>query len=151
MFRAFDETKSQSLSIAEFIAAVDGVLHGDLRTQLRYVFRIFDRDGGGSIARDELAAVVSDALKAEGLTAREAEIAALVETVFAEYDREQDGALSFEEFEAWIGHEVRLAIAASYMRSSAQTQLCAAGCCVPARPGQSVCTLAGWRIMRNTK
>ena len=107
MFRAFDETKSQSLSIAEFIAAVDGVLHGDLRTQLRYVFRIFDRDGGGSIARDELAAVVSDALKAEGLTAREAEIAALVETVFAEYDREQDGALSFEEFEAWIGHEVR--------------------------------------------
>ena len=107
MFRAFDETKSQSLSIGDFIAAVDGVLHGDLRTQLRYVFRIFDRDGGGSIARDELAAVVSDALKAEGLTARETEIAALVEAVFSEYDKEQDGALSFSEFEAWIGHEVR--------------------------------------------
>ena len=85
------------------------MLHGDLRTQLRYVFRIFDRDGGGSIARDELAAVVSDALKAEGLSAREAEIGAMVETVFAEYDREQHGELSFEEFEAWIGHEPAVA------------------------------------------
>ena len=88
---------------------MDGVLHGDLRTQLRYVFRIFDRDGGGSITRDELAAVVSDALKAEGLTAREAEVNALVDAVFRDYDLEQDGMLSFEEFEKWIGHEPAVA------------------------------------------
>jgi hypothetical protein len=109
LFRAFDESNSQSLDICEFVTAVDGVLHGDLRTQLRYVFRIFDRDGGGSITRDELAAVVLDALKAEGLTAREAEINALVDAVYRDYDLEQDGMLSFEEFERWIGHEPAVA------------------------------------------
>jgi Ca2+-binding EF-hand superfamily protein len=84
---------------------VDAVLHGDRTTQLKLVFSIFDRDGGGSIDRGELGAVVADALHAERLEARPEAVAALVEAVFRDFDRAQDGRLSFEEFEAWLGHE----------------------------------------------
>ncbi len=91
------------------MAAVDEVLHGDRRTQLQLVFRIFDRDGSSSIDRGELAAVVTEALHAEHLSARDADVAALVGAVFRDYDREGDGLLSFEEFEAWLGHEPAVA------------------------------------------
>ncbi len=109
LFRAFDADRSGRLSIQEFVAAVDSVLHGGRRAQLELVFKIFDRDGGGSITRQELAAVVTDALHAEKLEARETEIAALCDAVFRDYDLDRGGALSFDEFEAWLGHEPAVA------------------------------------------
>ena len=54
LFRAFDADASGHLTIDEFVAAVDAILHGDRRQRLAVVFKIFDRDGTGHIDADEL-------------------------------------------------------------------------------------------------
>jgi len=49
--------------------------------------------------------VIMDALHAEKLEASDEAVRSLVDGVFRDYDTTKSGGLTFQEFEAWLGHE----------------------------------------------
>ncbi len=76
---------------------VDGVVRGSVGTDqdnmmedLKMAFKMFDRDGGGTISIDEL----RDVMKTMGLDPTDAEL----KTIISDVDTDGDGEIDFDEF-----------------------------------------------------
>ena len=92
MLRGADLDGDGTIDYTEFIAAAfqkDLLLSSD---NLQRAFRMFDTDGDGSISREELKAVFGG-----GHVNQRDE--AVWDEIMAEVDKNQDGEISFEEFE----------------------------------------------------
>jgi calmodulin len=70
---------------------------GDTDTELREAFKVFDRDGTGTISREELRAVMISL--GESLTEKD------IDEMLKEADTDGDGQIDFEEFKAIMSHK----------------------------------------------
>merc|ERR1719171_3343976 len=89
---AADIRKDGVISFEEFCAAV-GPIYEHSELALRRAFDLFDRDGNGSIDRQELANVMTRLRLLPGDAGPEA-----IEEIFALADINKDGQISFAEF-----------------------------------------------------
>jgi len=93
MLRSADLDGDGTIDYTEFIAAAfqkDLLLSGD---NLMRAFRMFDTDGDGTISKEELKAVFGG-----GHVNQRGE--QVWDEIMAEVDKNQDGEISFEEFES---------------------------------------------------
>jgi len=99
MFHQIDVDNSGEIGYTEFLAAmIEGKTYNDEESCWE-AFRIFDRDGDGSITIDELQAMLKDnAEVADKMGSRTEEVAQL----FREADANNDGVITFDEFFAMM-------------------------------------------------
>uniref|UniRef100_A0A8C6MBE1 Guanylyl cyclase-activating protein 2-like n=1 Tax=Nothobranchius furzeri TaxID=105023 RepID=A0A8C6MBE1_NOTFU len=59
VFRSFDTNKDGQLDFMEFVAAVNLIFRGKLIDKLKWSFKVYDKDGNGSLTKQEVKHVVS--------------------------------------------------------------------------------------------
>ena len=93
MFAQVDADGNGEIDYSEFVVATMNEKSLLSNNKLHTAFKMFDKDGGGSISTDEIKQVLSF-----GQTLDEAVIAQIVEQV----DANGDGEISYEEFAAMM-------------------------------------------------
>uniref|UniRef100_A0A8C7XRX9 EF-hand domain-containing protein n=1 Tax=Oryzias sinensis TaxID=183150 RepID=A0A8C7XRX9_9TELE len=58
VFQSFDTNKDGKIDFMEYVAAVNLILRGKLEDKLKWSFKVYDRDGNGSLSREEVGHVV---------------------------------------------------------------------------------------------
>lgn len=97
LFQNIDVDKSGSISYTEFIASMIEK-KSYLKEEIAWeAFRCFDRDGNGTISKDELHQMLM-----ENKDSLESLSDSQVDKVFQEVDTDGDGKISFEEFMAML-------------------------------------------------
>lgn len=95
IFQNIDSDKNGFIEYEEFIrAAVDKQKFMDEKV-LRFAFRYFDKDNSGTIDFDEIKEVFQKSITC----AKPSEIEAALKKIISEVDTNQDGKISFDEFE----------------------------------------------------
>eukprot|EP01006_Ploeotia_vitrea_P053697 TRINITY_DN67807_c4_g1_i1.p2 TRINITY_DN67807_c4_g1~~TRINITY_DN67807_c4_g1_i1.p2 ORF type:complete len:320 (-),score=171.98 TRINITY_DN67807_c4_g1_i1:113-1072(-) len=112
-FTAFDNTQNGAIDFTEFILGLSAISKGSPKEKLQFSFEVFDLDRTGQISMDEMTKVLTvmdrraqsvfsvenpEAAQWLDPAERHANIVAFVRKVFEQYDRQQNGKLSFDEF-----------------------------------------------------
>ncbi|XP_053305567.1 guanylyl cyclase-activating protein 2-like [Spea bombifrons] len=103
MFSSFDRNGDNAIDFLEYVAALNLVLRGKLEHKLRWSFKIYDRDGNGSVDKRELREIVQSiySVKKDWKRDPETELMSpddVCERIFQLVDENGDGQLSLEEF-----------------------------------------------------
>ena len=61
---------------------------------LEQAFKLFDKDGGGTISREEVKETINDVMKGTGEAMSESEFEEMID----EFDEDGDGIITFDEF-----------------------------------------------------
>lgn len=93
MFAQVDADGNGEIDYSEFVVATMNEKSLLSNNKLHTAFKMFDKDGGGSISTDELKQVLSF-----GQTLDEAVVAQII----AQVDANGDGEISYEEFAAMM-------------------------------------------------
>jgi Ca2+-binding EF-hand superfamily protein len=86
----------------DFLGSIRTLLCGTARERLAFAFRIHDLDDDQVLDRAELQHMIGLGLREDELDTPEAEAARLTDLVLSGADRNQDGSVSFAEFEAAV-------------------------------------------------
>ena len=86
----------------DFLGSIRTLLCGTVRERLSFAFRIHDLDDDQLLDRAELQHMIGLGLREDELDTPEAEAARLTDLVLSGADRNQDGRVSFAEFEAAV-------------------------------------------------
>jgi NADPH oxidase 5 len=86
----------------EFLAAVRGLVFGSPRERLAFAFRLHDHNGDGAIERDEMRRMLAIGMIEDDVDPGPHGVDALVSTLFLRADRDRDGHIRFDEFEAAV-------------------------------------------------
>ncbi|WAR22998.1 HPCL1-like protein [Mya arenaria] len=101
VFRTFDHDRSGTVNFKEFLVGLHVSGSSNLDTKLRWAFKMYDINGNGMIDKDEMKTIVSAIFKMtaakvpEELNTPEK----MTEKFFKELDVDQDGEISWDEFE----------------------------------------------------
>lgn len=89
MFEEIDIDKSGTIDYTEFVMATMNDKHTMTVENLQQAFRLFDKDGNGSIEAAEIKAVLGDSKMS----------VEQIERIIREVDENGDGSIQFEEFQ----------------------------------------------------
>ncbi len=98
MFNALDKSKSGKIDFADFVCGISVLQHGTLEEKLKFAFLAYDVDHNGGIDKKELFMLMKSSAEAKGAKVTNQELSKVVDEVFAKYDVDRDGNLSFVEF-----------------------------------------------------
>ncbi|XP_022109398.1 NADPH oxidase 5-like isoform X2 [Acanthaster planci] len=101
-FHLIDTDCSGSISLKELLVALRLLVHGTATEKLRFLFRVYDVDGNGSIDFSELRTVLKSCTAESALQLSEETLDELTEVLFEEADTDSSGAISFEELQAQL-------------------------------------------------
>ena len=118
LFDSFDTDNSGTMDINEYLALMGVTFGGTVQQKLRASFAIFDKDGNGSLSKDEvrdmLRMVIVQVMRAQFRSthgksaaksatvldaAANAKIDQVVEEVFDRVDKDKSGSIDIDEFE----------------------------------------------------
>uniref|UniRef100_A0A3B3ZBY2 EF-hand domain-containing protein n=1 Tax=Periophthalmus magnuspinnatus TaxID=409849 RepID=A0A3B3ZBY2_9GOBI len=119
VFRSFDTNGDGHIDFLEYVAAVHLILRGKLKDKLVWSFKVFDRDGNGSLDRAEVGLIIkvrhrTRAQPQEPNSTRNVD--EIVERIFALIDKNNDSEISLEEFidgaekDPWVLNQLKLNI-----------------------------------------
>nr|XP_015808857.2 guanylyl cyclase-activating protein 2 [Nothobranchius furzeri] len=119
VFRSFDTNKDGQLDFIEFVAAVNLIFRGKLIDKLKWSFKVYDKDGNGSLTKQEVKHVVSIITKIKRQNAsQDAEnVDGICNRIFELADKNHDSEICLEEFiegaekDPWLMEQLRLDIA----------------------------------------
>lgn len=89
MFDEIDIDKNGTIDYTEFVMATMSDKETMTNEKLQQAFRLFDKDGNGSIEADEIKAVLGDSKMSPEQ----------IEKIIREVDENGDGSIQFEEFQ----------------------------------------------------
>lgn len=89
MFAKIDFDNSGSIDYSEFVVATMNEKNLMSSNKLQTAFKMFDKDGGGSISTDEIKHILSFGNQLDD---------AVVKSILKQVDENGDGEISFEEF-----------------------------------------------------
>ncbi|XP_061567363.1 guanylyl cyclase-activating protein 2-like [Cololabis saira] len=119
VFRSFDVNKDGKIDFMEYVAAVNLVLRGKLEDKLKWSFKVYDRDGNGSLNRQEVRLVVKIINKIRKLddpSRVQENIDVICDRIFELVDKNKDSQISLEEFmegaekDPWVMDQLKLDI-----------------------------------------
>lgn len=97
----FDENHSGDVDFQEFINGLSTFsTKGNKKEKLRFAFKVYDIDRDGYISNGELFIVLKMMV---GNNLKDAQLQQIVDKTIMEADKDGDGKISFEEFEAQVG------------------------------------------------
>ncbi|XP_029379760.1 NADPH oxidase 5 isoform X2 [Echeneis naucrates] len=99
-FSLFDSDGSCSISLDELLEALELLIHGSDTDKLKFLFQVYDVDGSGSIDPDELRTVLKSCLRESAISLPEEKLDDLTLALFESADKDQSGAITFEELKA---------------------------------------------------
>ncbi|MEQ2190393.1 hypothetical protein XENOCAPTIV_008567 [Xenoophorus captivus] len=119
VFRSFDTNKDGKLDFMEYVAAVNLVLRGKLIDKLKWSFKVYDKDGDGSLTNQEVRRVVKivTKIKRHDDPNVEEDVEDICDRIFELVDKNKDSQISLEEFiegaqkDPWLLEQLRLDIA----------------------------------------
>ncbi len=99
----FDENGDGVVDLPEFLSAVRRLIFGTDREKLLFAFRVHDHDGDGSISEGELLRMIAMSLAESDVAEKTSQPPEkLARALFLAADRNGDGSISFDEFEAAV-------------------------------------------------
>lgn len=90
MFAQVDSDNSGAIDYSEFVVATMNMKSMNSSSKLQSAFKMFDKDGGGSISTDELKTVLSFGQNLDD---------ELINKIINQVDVNGDGEISYQEFE----------------------------------------------------
>ncbi|XP_063222700.1 NADPH oxidase 5 [Bacillus rossius redtenbacheri] len=96
VFQIFDEDSSGSISLQEFIDAVNQFAGQSPDDKIRFLFKVYDLDGDGLIQHRELQHVMRACMEENGMKFSEEQIDDLTMALFEDADAENHGAITYE-------------------------------------------------------
>lgn len=87
----------------EFISSVESLVFGTPEEKLKFSYQLHDRNGDGGISKGELHQLITSSIKENNLDLPPEQVVELVDVLFQEADINNDGEISFEEFQALMG------------------------------------------------
>ncbi|KAM6943477.1 guanylyl cyclase-activating protein 2-like [Xenentodon cancila] len=118
VFRSFDTNKDGKIDFMEYVAAVNLVFRGELEDKLKWSFKVYDRDGNGSLTRQEVQGVVKiiNKIRRHDDPSVEGNIDEICDRIFELVDKNNDSQISLEEFiegavkDPWVMEQLKLDI-----------------------------------------
>ncbi len=111
----FDRDGDGLVDREEFIAGVRQLSTGDDQEKLRFAFDLHDHDGDGALGPDDMLRMIALGLAEDDVVTDADEPRRLAHVLFLLADKNRDGRISFEEFEAVV--RARPALLRSMTRS----------------------------------
>ncbi|TDH17393.1 hypothetical protein EPR50_G00008980 [Perca flavescens] len=117
VFQSFDTNKDGNIDFMEYVAGLHLVLRGKLEDKLRWSFKVYDRDGNGSLDRQEvrhLVKIINKIKRHNDPTA--GNIDDICDRLFDLVDKNNDNQISLEEFiegaekDPWVMEQLKLDI-----------------------------------------
>ena len=100
MIAIFDEDGSGSVDFQEFISGLSAFSSkGNKEEKLRFAFKVYDIDRDGYISNGELFLVLKMMV---GSNLKDGQLQQIVDKTIMEADRDNDGKISFEEFQGMV-------------------------------------------------
>ncbi|XP_017592494.1 PREDICTED: NADPH oxidase 5 [Corvus brachyrhynchos] len=81
----------------ELLGSLPLLLHGNSMEKLRFLFRVYDVDGSGSIDAEELRVVLRECLRESSMALPEERLGALSQALLQAADRDHSGSITFPE------------------------------------------------------
>uniref|UniRef100_A0A3B3ZCP0 EF-hand domain-containing protein n=1 Tax=Periophthalmus magnuspinnatus TaxID=409849 RepID=A0A3B3ZCP0_9GOBI len=125
VFRSFDTNGDGHIDFLEYVAAVHLILRGKLKDKLVWSFKVFDRDGNGSLDRAEVGLIIKVRHRTRAIIGNIKQpqepnstrnVDEIVERIFALIDKNNDSEISLEEFidgaekDPWVLNQLKLNI-----------------------------------------
>jgi Ca2+-binding EF-hand superfamily protein len=115
---AFDRNGDGVISRDEFMDGVRALVFGSDRDKLLFAFHVHDHDGDGSISEVEMRRMIAISLAESDVAEKATQPSEwLARTLFARFDGNCDGKLSFDEFAAAIAERPELLASAAHRSS----------------------------------
>ncbi|XP_071825640.1 NADPH oxidase 5-like isoform X3 [Apostichopus japonicus] len=96
-FAQFDADGSGYISLDELLDGLHLLTKGDPVDKLRFLFKVYDVDGNGSVDREELGTVLKSCMEESALKLDEHQLEELSSALFEAADTDGSGTISFEE------------------------------------------------------
>ncbi|CAL1603197.1 unnamed protein product [Knipowitschia caucasica] len=116
VFRSFDTNGDGHLDFLEYVAAVHLIFRGKLKDKLVWSFKVFDRDGNGSLDREEVGTIIKIIwkIKKPHEPNTSLSVAEIVDRIFTLVDKNNDCRISLDEFiegaekDPWVLDQLKL-------------------------------------------
>ncbi|XP_010121089.1 PREDICTED: EF-hand calcium-binding domain-containing protein 1 [Chlamydotis macqueenii] len=106
VFRTFDRDNDGCITVVEWVEGLSVFLRGTLEERIKYCFEVYDLNGDGYIAREEMFQMLKNSLlKHPSEEDPDEGIKDLVDIVLKKMDYDHDGKLSFMDFEKAVRDE----------------------------------------------
>ncbi|XP_056383667.1 guanylyl cyclase-activating protein 2-like [Hyla sarda] len=119
MFASFDRNGDNTIDFLEYVAALNLALRGKLEHKLKWSFKIYDKDGNGSVDKQELKEIIQSvySIKRDWKRDPDAQLLSPDEVcnrIFQLVDENGDGQLTLNEFlegakrDRWVSKMLQL-------------------------------------------
>ena len=98
LFRVFDEDRSGTMDFTEYMLAINATNLDSPEDKLKWMFSVFDKDGGGTISRDEIEGLLRGLFEMSGQEFEEKELQDASKDIMEAIDSDGDGEVTREEF-----------------------------------------------------
>ena len=98
LFRVFDEDNSGTMDFAEYMLAINATSLDSPEDKLKWMFDVFDKDGGGTISPQEIHAMLQGLFEMSGQEFDEEDLEVASKDVMDAIDADGDGEVTRKEF-----------------------------------------------------
>ncbi|KAK4885210.1 hypothetical protein RN001_001481 [Aquatica leii] len=102
VFHIFDKDKSGTISLQEFLDAMNQFAGQSPEDKIRFLFKVYDLDGDGLIQHKELQHVMRACMEENGMQFSEEQIEELTVAMFEDADTKNRGAITYEALKAQL-------------------------------------------------
>ncbi|KAF5271691.1 hypothetical protein FQA39_LY08014 [Lamprigera yunnana] len=102
VFHIFDKDNSGTISLQEFLDAMNQFAGKSPEDKIRFLFKVYDLDGDGLIQHRELQHVMRACMEENGMQFSEEQIEELTVAMFEDADTKNRGAITYEALKAQL-------------------------------------------------
>ena len=98
LFRVYDENGDGIMDFTEYMLAINAASLNTPEDKLKWMFDVFDKDGGGTISPDEIEALLKDLFVMSGQKFEYEELEEACKDIMDAIDTDGDGEVTKKEF-----------------------------------------------------
>ena len=98
MFKLFDIDNSGTMDFTEYMLAINSTGLNSTEDKLKWMFDVFDKDGGGSISAEEIDALLQGLFEMSGQDFEENDLENVTRDIMEAIDADGDGEVTKDEF-----------------------------------------------------